>query len=317
MKTIITITLLIIGCGDELPIDVPVSTAAVDLDSSNKDGKDGRDGLSCTVIDDDDGSSRIVCEDGTEATVWDGEDGETGETGIAGEQGEKGDTGSVGMKGENGAAGQKGEKGVAGEKGDKGDTGAAGAKGVAGAKGDTGATGDAGAKGDKGDQGVAGTKGDTGEKGDTGAQGADGVLSLPIVQDGNGLDLGRLAYMTPDGDWAVLMDGGLRAKIGNNGYPENIKTYFSGSTCNGERRAVLTNGTFGNFALDNLAGDGTFWKVSSNNLGSFAYQSREDGDGVCDTVSGTIASATFQVTTGHTFSFTVPFGTWPRIKEIE
>lgn len=289
----------LVACGEKMPTNSdPSLTALTSVSASPEDGSNGKDGKSgkagekgssCSVKDNEDGTAKIVCEDGTEAAIAskDGKDGKDG------------------LDGKDGAAGEKGKDGIDAKDGKDGVDGVAGEKG---------------AKGDQGDQGVAGVKGDKGDIGDQGSQGpvGDVLMGLPVVEDGNGLELGKLIYMDSiSGAWAILMDGGLRAKIDNNGYPETLKTYFSGAGCTGTRRAVVPNGFFGNFQKDNFKADGTYWKISSNNLGSFVYQSREDGDGICDVASGTITSSTYSIATGVHMGFTIPFGAWPRIKEVE
>lgn len=174
--------------------------------------------------------------------------------------------------------------------------------------GKDGLDGENGAKGELGQTGVQGAQGAAGPQGQ---QGPEGSISPVIVTDAAGLKIGDLLFADST-SFAVVMEDGLRAKVENNGYTENMRTYFSGAACSGTRRAVMLNGQFGNFALDNFANDGTFWRLTGNNLGSYNYQSREDGDGVCDNATGSITNS-FAIEENQTFTFSLPFPNPPRI----
>jgi hypothetical protein len=113
------------------------------------DGADGQDGKSCTVTANGDaGTVTISCEDGSEATVSNGEDGATGATGATGADGAAGPAGATGATGADGATGATGDTGATGADGAPGATGATGATGADGAPGATGATGATGANGE-------------------------------------------------------------------------------------------------------------------------------------------------------------------------
>ena len=72
-------------------------------------GEDGENGTNCTVTRDEvSGVTTIVCDDGTSATVYDGEDGEDGEDGATGPAGEDGEDGATGSAGEDGEDGEDG-----------------------------------------------------------------------------------------------------------------------------------------------------------------------------------------------------------------
>ena len=73
------------------------------------DGAAGETGLSCTAVDNGDGTVTISCEDGTTVTVSDGAPGADGEDGAAGAGGEDGEDGAPGADGEDGAPGADGE----------------------------------------------------------------------------------------------------------------------------------------------------------------------------------------------------------------
>lgn len=350
MKHLIIITsLMLTACGEELGQQMtalaedPTSLGKVEKTKEvvveGKDGIDGIDGLSCSVEQLKDSGARITCEDGSEATIWaekgnngkngkdgksgkdgldgkdgsDGANGSDGKDGIAGEKGDKGDKGDTGIQGERGMRGEKGDKG---EKGDQGLAGLDGTNGTDGLDGQDGVDGQDGLDGQdgvNGANGLDGSDGTDGTAGVNGSQGIDGIMSLPIVEDSDGLELGRFLFMDSNGAVAVIMDGGLRAKVSNNGYPENMRTFFSGAGCTGERRTQIVNGQFGNFAYDNFKSDGTSFVINTNSLGNFAYLGREDGDGICDATSGTL-SISFGIEEGQELGLPYPFGMWPRIK---
>lgn len=169
--------------------------------------------------------------------------------------------------------------------------------------------------GKDGQDGINGAPGQDGLDGSDGAQGPSGEISPIIVEDASGNVIGDLIYM--DGtSFAVAMPGDLRAKVDNFGWTETMRTYFSLADCAGERRAVVLNGQFGNFWIDNLAGDGSYWTLASDNLGIFSYNSREDGDGICDNASGSITNS-FVLNEGVALPFTLPFDNPPRIGGVD
>jgi cellulose 1,4-beta-cellobiosidase len=88
---------------------------------SANDGKDGKDGASCTVGTDKDATT-ISCPDGTSTTVT-GPAGETGPDGPAGGEGPAGEQGPAGPIGETGPTGEQGPAGGAGPEGAIGPSG--------------------------------------------------------------------------------------------------------------------------------------------------------------------------------------------------
>lgn len=80
-----------------------------------KTAKDGQDGDNCTVKDNGDGTSDLMCPDGT-STTFPNEDSKA-------EKGDKGDPGEKGEPGEDGKDGEKGDKGDPGQDGKDGTNG--------------------------------------------------------------------------------------------------------------------------------------------------------------------------------------------------
>jgi hypothetical protein len=104
-------------------------------------GEDGKDGSSCTVVDNDDGTATIKCDDGTEVTIGNtGDAGNTGNTGNTGNSGNSGNTGDTGNTGNSGDTGNTGNTGNSGNTGDTGNTRDTGNTGNSGDSGDAGAT---------------------------------------------------------------------------------------------------------------------------------------------------------------------------------
>jgi hypothetical protein len=111
-------------------------------------GADGEDGSSCSVLPEGDaGAYTIECEDGTSATISNGENGATGATGVSGPTGATGDVGPTGATGDVGPTGATGDVGPTGNVGPTGATGNVGPTGATGDVGPTGATGDVGPTG--------------------------------------------------------------------------------------------------------------------------------------------------------------------------
>jgi hypothetical protein len=130
---LILVALVGIGCAKSSNLEATVT---------GRDGKDGRDGVSCTVVSSE-GGAVISCGDGTSVTVRDGQNGTNGTNGQDGQNGTScstqeayddgyliscGDGSEVeihnGRDGQNGQNGQNGSNGSNGKDGHDGSNGA-------------------------------------------------------------------------------------------------------------------------------------------------------------------------------------------------
>ena len=160
-----------------------------------EDGKTGKDGSSCTIVENEDGTEKLVCDDGTEVEIVSGEKGDKGD------QGDQGDQGAPGQDGANGDPGADGEDGAqalvittelsSDPEDDNYDENCpyGGVKiesGIDDGEGNfvdapvvtyvcNGKDGETGEKGETGETGETGQTGETGETGEDGADGADGA----------------------------------------------------------------------------------------------------------------------------------------------
>ncbi|MGL6123884.1 MAG: hypothetical protein ACRC1W_12910 [Shewanella sp.] len=173
------------------------------------------------------------------------------------------------------AASTKGERGEKGEKGDQGIAGAEGQHGVAGADGSDGANGS------------------NGTNGSAGADGQDGEDALTLnVYRQNGSVIGKFAGVNVSSNAVyVITADKMRLAINPTSFHvPNAQRFFSSAGCTGTTRMLIPLGEFSNVFV-NGANDTVTYKVTGNNLGSFSYQSRDTGNGVCSATSGTVSKS--------------------------
>ncbi len=106
--------------------------------------RDGLDGTSCALQQDEADTTTLACPDGTSVSFIEAEEGHPGARGESGAEGAPGRQGDPGHDGEAGRDGEPGDEGHPGEDGDPGQEGRPGRQGDAGQKGQPGEAGDAG-----------------------------------------------------------------------------------------------------------------------------------------------------------------------------